>query len=64
MKRDERYFSNEVWYQDLEDRDLWHGRNGVIVNTAALNERAFYVEVIRIAHQPSYSEKYAFTFFA
>ena len=39
---------SEVWYQDREDRDYWHGEHGLIVNTAALNERDFYYAIVRI----------------
>jgi hypothetical protein len=46
--------ATEVWYQDVEDRDLWFGQHGVMVNTAALTEREFYYDVIRIAHHPNY----------
>lgn len=38
----------EVWYQDTDSPDLWHGDNGVIVNTAALDERGFYFNVLRV----------------
>ncbi len=44
----------ELWYQDPEDSNLWHGKHGVIINTAALNEREFYYSVIRVGHQPLY----------
>jgi hypothetical protein len=44
----------ELWYQDPEDSNLWHGKHGVIVNTAALNEREFYYTVVRIASKPFY----------
>lgn len=39
---------SEVWYQDSDSPDLWHGDNGVIVNTAALDERDFYFNVLRV----------------
>ncbi len=56
--------ASEVWYQDPEESDYWHGEHGVIVNTAALNEREFYYDIIRITAQaaPSkerYSRAYA-----
>ena len=38
----------EVWHQDNHSQDLWHGNNGVIVNTAALEERETYFDIIRI----------------
>ncbi len=38
----------EVWYQDPEDGNLWHGTHGVIVNTAALVEREFFYNVERV----------------
>ena len=40
--------STETWYQDTEDTNLWHGNHGVIVNTAALEERTFYFDIIRV----------------
>jgi hypothetical protein len=39
----------EIWYQDLEDGNLWHGTHGVIVNTAALVEREFFYNIERVA---------------
>jgi hypothetical protein len=44
----------ELWYQDHQDANLWHGKHGVMVNTAALNEREFYYTVVRIASKPLY----------
>jgi hypothetical protein len=38
----------EVWYQDPEDGNLWHGTHGVIVNTAALVEREFFYNIERV----------------
>lgn len=60
MKNKEaKYKVSEVWYQDKENPDLWHGKHGVIVNTAALNEREFYFDIIRITVQPGYvKERY------
>jgi hypothetical protein len=46
--------ATEVWYQDVEDSNLWYGEHGVMVNTAALEEREFYYEIIRVAHHPSF----------
>jgi hypothetical protein len=46
--------ATETWYQDVENRDLWFGEHGVMVNTAALSEREFYYDVIRVAHHPTY----------
>ena len=40
----------ETWTQDPEERDLWHGENGVILNTVALDERTVYYEVLRLHH--------------
>jgi hypothetical protein len=36
----------EVWTQDPEETDLWHGPHGVIVNTAALEERKSFFSII------------------
>jgi hypothetical protein len=38
----------ERWQQDDSDVDLWHGPNGLIVNTAALREREEYYRLDRI----------------
>jgi hypothetical protein len=46
--------NSEIWYQDPGDTNLWHGKHGVIVNTAALNEREFYYTVVRIPSKPAY----------
>jgi hypothetical protein len=40
--------NNEVWYQDPEDGNLWHGTHGVILNTAALLEREFFYNIKRV----------------
>jgi hypothetical protein len=40
--------NTEVWYQDPEDGNLWHGTHGVIVNTAALLEREFFYNIERV----------------
>ena len=63
MKKTEQTLKHsEVWQQNIEHLDFWHGPNGVIINTAALNEREFYYNVIRITAQPyirnSYSRLY------
>ena len=36
----------EIWTQDGEDAELWHGPAGVIVNTSALEERKAFYQVI------------------
>ena len=46
----------ETWTQDPEERDLWHGENGVILNTAALEERTAYYEVVRLHHPNNISK--------
>lgn len=38
----------EAWRQDEHDSDLWHGKNGTIINTAALIEREFFFDVVRV----------------
>lgn len=38
----------EIWRQDNNSQDLWHGNNNIMINTSALNEREAYFEVIRI----------------
>jgi hypothetical protein len=49
--------TTEVWYQDVEDSNLWFGEHGVIVNTVALEEREFYYDIIRVAHHPNYANQ-------
>lgn len=39
----------EVWQQDLQDHHLWHGENGVMVNEAALKDREFYFDIVRVS---------------
>lgn len=41
-------YLNEVWYQDTQDHDLWLSESGLIVNTAALNEREAYFDITRV----------------
>ena len=38
----------EVWRQDVKDQDLWHGSKGVMVNSAALEARQVFFEIIRV----------------
>ena len=42
----EQKLASETWTRDSEDTDLWHGPHGVIVNTAALEERKAYYHII------------------
>lgn len=42
------YKANESWLQDNQNPDLWYAENGLIVNSAALQEREFFFEVERI----------------
>jgi hypothetical protein len=58
MKTKEPLKSSEVWQQSLENPDFWHGPNGVIINTAALNEREFYYNLIRVSLRPYIKEGY------
>ena len=37
----------ELWRQLPDEPDLWHGENGVILNSAALLEREFYFDIVR-----------------
>ena len=39
---------SEIWCQVSFDSDLWENESGLIVNTAALEEREMYFEVTRI----------------
>ena len=43
------YKTSEVWYQDALEADLWHNDKGLLVNTAALNEREAFFDVTRVA---------------
>ncbi len=38
--------TTELWRRDAKDLDLWHGENGLILNTAALEERKAYYNVV------------------
>ena len=38
----------EIWRQDPIDQDLWHGENGLMINQAALKERAAYFDITPI----------------
>lgn len=59
MKKTEQFLKHtEVWQQNPESPDFWHGPNGVIINTAALNEREFYYNVIRITFLPYIKKDY------
>jgi hypothetical protein len=42
----------ELWQQDPSEPDLWLGENGVLVNTAALEERAYYAEIVKVFAPP------------
>ena len=46
------YKVSEVWYQDSVEADLWNNDKGLLVNTAALNEREAFFEVTRVAFTP------------
>lgn len=45
----------EVWRQIPEDPDLWLGEHGVLVNTAALEERSLYASIVRLPLLPASS---------
>ena len=38
--------TTELWRRDAKDLDLWHGEHGLILNTAALEERKAYYNVV------------------
>jgi len=40
----------EFWLQDPHNPDLWHGNNGVIVNSEALEYREVFFEIVRKYH--------------
>lgn len=41
-------YLHEVWYQDTQNHDLWSNEQGLLVNTAALNEREAYFDITRV----------------
>jgi hypothetical protein len=43
----------EIWYQDVEELDLWFGEHGLMVNSAALQEREAFFDIIRVRHYPN-----------
>ena len=45
------YKRQEMWTQDPEGHNLWHGEAGVIVNAAALEERSSYFDIVRVPSQ-------------
>lgn len=38
----------EIWRQDTLDPDLWHAPNGLMLNSAALSERAAFYTTIKL----------------
>ena len=40
------YLKTEIWTQDSADSDLWHGDNGLLLNTAALELRKTFYNVV------------------
>ncbi len=48
MKQPQLHLTPELWRQDPHDPDLWDGPHGLMVNSAALAEREFYHQVIRL----------------
>jgi hypothetical protein len=47
-----KHLITEVWTQDTQDSDLWHGKFGVMLNTVALDEREAFFDVIRVPAMP------------
>lgn len=43
----------EIWHQNPFEKDLWAGENGLIINTAALRERASNFEIVEVPVQPT-----------
>jgi hypothetical protein len=41
----------EIWHQAPFENDLWINEDGLLVNTAALEERTTYFEVVRVPVQ-------------
>jgi hypothetical protein len=41
----------ETWQQDPFDPGFWIGENGLIINTAALDERSKFSEIVRVLAQ-------------
>lgn len=44
------HLKTEIWLQDPHNQDLWHGTNGVIVNSEALEYREEFFEIVRKYH--------------
>lgn len=38
----------EVWHQLPTEPDMWLSESGLLVNTAALEERTYYYDVVRM----------------
>ncbi|MEZ4607181.1 MAG: hypothetical protein R2865_10395 [Deinococcales bacterium] len=43
---DEIICTTEIWRRDSVDHDLWHGDHGLIINSAALEERKDYYNIV------------------
>jgi hypothetical protein len=41
----------ETWQQDPFDPDFWIGADGLIINTAAPDERSDFSEIVRVLAQ-------------
>lgn len=42
------YKTEEVWYQDTQNAELWLSESGLMVNSEALLEREAFFDVIRV----------------
>jgi hypothetical protein len=47
-----KYLETEIWTQDLESPELWHGKYGLMLNTAALDEREAYFDITKVSAMP------------
>ncbi|UCH25420.1 MAG: hypothetical protein JSV66_16040 [Trueperaceae bacterium] len=48
----------ELWKQDATDTDLWHHPAGLIVNTAALDQREDYFNIVRIHARVQHTKRF------
>lgn len=42
----------EVWQQLGDGSGLWLGETGVLINTAALEERTYYADIVKVVFVP------------
>ncbi len=50
QNKQDSHLKTEIWLQDPHNQDLWHGSNGVIVNSEALEYREEFFKIVRKYH--------------